>query len=78
MNTKASIVVMSHLSDAQEEMNNAGNRTAQSNINFAKYVILQTKGDLNQEIDGNAMYQDFLKEFSKTKEFKEMDINSEC
>jgi hypothetical protein len=56
----AKLVVFSHLSDAQELMNNAGNREAQERINFAKYVILQTSGDLTKLIDPNQMYADFL------------------
>lgn len=56
---KASLVVMSHLSDAQEEMNNAGNRTANHHINFAKYLIFHLGNDLNVEIDGNVWYEKF-------------------
>jgi hypothetical protein len=56
---KASMVVMSHLSDAQEEMNNAGNRIANHRINFVKYIILETNGDLTKEIDPDKMYDDF-------------------
>lgn len=78
MTTKASMVVMSHLSDAQEMISFCCNGGASESINFAKYVVLQTKGDLTQEIDEQAMYQDFLKEFSKTQECKDMPINSEC
>ena len=69
---------MSHLSDAQEMISFCCNGSAVESVNFAKYVILQTKGDLNQEIDEQGMYQAFLKEFSKTQECKDMDINKEC
>jgi hypothetical protein len=57
MNTiKASMVVMSHLSDAQELLA-IGIHTEQANlhINFAKYIILKTKSDLNQEINADEM-----------------------
>ncbi len=50
---------MSHLSDAQELMNNAGNREAHHHINFAKYVILQTGGDLNKEVDPDELWDAF-------------------
>jgi hypothetical protein len=60
---KASIVVMSHLSDAQEQ-NRMGNseaiRSTNVHINFAKYVILQTGGDLTKEIDPDIMWDEFL------------------
>jgi hypothetical protein len=61
MKTKASIVVMSHLSDAQEQVSLGLHPTdINRHINFAKYVMLQTKGDLTQEIDPDAMYEEFL------------------
>ena len=56
MKLKAIIVVMSHLSDAQESMNPNSNE----DINFAKYIILQCEGNLNQEIDPDAMYDKFI------------------
>jgi hypothetical protein len=58
---KASIVVMSHLSDAQELMNNAGNREANIHINFAKYLIFHLGSDLRVEIDPDDWYERFLK-----------------
>ena len=65
MMTKALIVVMSHLSDAQEAMNCFGNCIeAQNHINFAKYICFHVV-DLSKEIDPDAMYESFLK--SKTK-----------
>lgn len=57
----AKLVVMSHLSDAQELMNNAGNREAQTRINFAKFIILRCNGNLNQEIDADALWAEFIK-----------------
>jgi hypothetical protein len=69
MKTKASLIVMSHLSDAQETLNynNVSNYTdsIKRNINFAKYVILQCKGDLNQEIDADEMYIKFLNKYNQ-------------
>jgi hypothetical protein len=53
---KASMVVMSHLSDAQEL---SGGSQVSNHINFAKYIILQTKGDLTQMIEPDKMWQDF-------------------
>lgn len=57
--TKASIVVMSHLSDAQELTTTTSGVKANHHINFAKYVILQCNGDLNQEIDPDTMYDKY-------------------
>ena len=59
MLTKASIVVMSHLSDIQEYPINCG--TSYDKINFVKYIILQTKGNLNQDINPDTLYNNFLK-----------------
>ena len=58
MKVKAMIVVMSHLSDAQEIIS-YDPRSASERINFAKYVMLQTSGDLNVEIDADEMYSNF-------------------
>jgi hypothetical protein len=60
---KASMVVMSHLSDTQEqlswELNRAEREDAVKRLNFAKFVILQTGGDLTQEIDADSMWDKF-------------------
>ena len=61
--TKASLVVMSHLSDIQEA-NNLGLKMPQSintSLNFVKFIILRTKGDLNQEIDADQMWDEYTK-----------------
>ena len=60
MNIKAKIVIMSHLSDAQEEisMGYATNCTL-FHINFIKYLILHCGDDLDQMIDHDHMYQMF-------------------
>ena len=57
--TKASIVVMSHLSDAHELLFFKHLVSAGECINFAKYIILQTGGNLNQEIDAKEMLAKF-------------------
>lgn len=54
---KASLIVMSHLSDAQESNIKAN---ANLNVNFAKFIILQCKGDLNQLIDADEMWERYL------------------
>jgi len=63
MEVKAEIVVMSHLSDVQELSGYSGDYYSDINlrINFAKYIILNLKGNLNQDIDPDKMYNDFLK-----------------
>jgi hypothetical protein len=57
---KAEIVVMSHLSDAQMELNMGLKLSVQSHINFAKYVILHCKGDLTKDIDPDALWEKFI------------------
>jgi len=57
--TKASLVVMSHLSDAQEMISFMCGRSASEEINFVKFIILKCKGDLTREIDEEAMYTEF-------------------
>jgi hypothetical protein len=59
MKTKASIIVMSHLSDAQEICPSIP-KNAILNINFAKFIILECKGNLNQEIDPDIFWEKFL------------------
>jgi hypothetical protein len=63
MKTKASIVVMSHLSDIQEIVSNNLHmpQSINSSINFAKYIILHCKGDLNQEINADELFEEFMK-----------------
>ena len=63
--TKASIVVMSHLSDIQVSMY-LDKSEASTRINFAKYVILQLGGNLNQEIDADMMYAKFREPLKQT------------
>ena len=60
MTTKASIVVMSHLSDAQEEIKMGyANNGVIHNINFVKFIVLKTDGDLTKEIDANELWVEF-------------------
>jgi len=67
---KANIVVMSHLSDAQEILdrysviNVVQKLIINNHINFAKYVIMQCNGDLKQEIDTDQMFDNFLLKYS--------------
>jgi hypothetical protein len=79
MEMSAKMVVMSHLSNAQEEIGFMVGSSAIESINFAKYVIIETKGNLNQDIDADAMYTKFLAMMRKRKEFDtkvaELDVN---
>lgn len=51
---RASLVVMSHLSDAQENLTISHER-----INFAKYIIFHCDGDLNKEINPVELWNKF-------------------
>ena len=62
MTTKASIVVMSHLSDAQELLSRSSGLEIKKRINFAKYVILKCNGDLNQEINPDKLWSEFIQQ----------------
>ena len=57
---KASMLVMSHLSDAQE-LNTFNNHEYEVNeqINFAKFVISKCKGNLNIEVDPDDLWKKF-------------------
>jgi len=65
---KARIVVMSHLSDAQELCYRSMNADAVMRINFAKYIILKLGGDLSQEINPDELWEEFQK--SRIAEFQ--------
>lgn len=72
MEMKASMVVMSHLSDAQEItrvspaiLRDIYGEQANEHIDFAKYIILKCNGDLTKEIDPDKLYKDFLEKFAK-------------
>jgi len=59
---KASLVVMSHLSDVQEVlfMNTADTIVMNRDINFVKWLILKLKGKLDREIDADKMWKEFV------------------
>jgi hypothetical protein len=59
MKIKVKIVIMSHLSDAQE-LNGVTGKTAElhTHINFAKYLVTNFP-DTNVEIDADAEYEKF-------------------
>ena len=60
MKLKASLVVMSHLSDAQEMISHSNLVWANDHINFAKYVMMQCKSNLNKEIDAEILWIDYM------------------
>jgi len=59
---KASIVVMSHLSDAQEINSHSSGIEANKRINFAKFVINKTNGDLTKQIDPDKLWSEFIQQ----------------
>ena len=63
---KASIVILSHLSDIQEEigMGYVDDKNTNREINFIKYLVLKCGNDLTQEIDPDEMYKKFLETLS--------------
>jgi len=65
MEAKASMIIMSHLSDAQELANMTDDhklaRRILEEINFAKFILIMCKGDVNQEIDADEMYKEYKK-----------------
>jgi hypothetical protein len=61
MKIKAKMVIMSHLSDAQECIGiGMSQEKANSHINFAKYLLFHFGEDLSIEINANAWYNTFL------------------
>ena len=64
MKIRTSIVIMSHLSDVQEMLNMLDDHKFASaindKVNFAKYVLMKSNGNVNQEIDADEMYNKFL------------------
>jgi len=63
MNSKASLVVMSHLSDIQETIGRFSeleNKMKNNRINFVKYIILECIGNLNQEINPEEYWEKFI------------------
>lgn len=62
MEVRAKIVVMSHLSDVQFEMgmNPMPIERINNRINFAKYIMLECKGDLTQDINPDELWKKYL------------------
>ena len=59
--TKASIVIMSSLSDAAILNIQGEALEANAKINFAKYIIFQCNGNLNQQIDADKLWHEYEK-----------------
>lgn len=59
MKTKASIIVMSHLSDANIEIN-INSIQAQKRIEFVKFLVFKLNGNLNQEIEPDKYWDEFI------------------
>ena len=60
MKLTASLVVMSHLSDAQEMIGQPNPQWANDNINFAKFLIMKCLSDLTQEVDADELWSEFV------------------
>jgi hypothetical protein len=60
---KAQMVVMSHLSDAQELIGIGRGDEASKRINFAKFIMFKCSGDLNTEINLDELWDEFSKRF---------------
>ena len=56
----ARMAVISHLSDAQQLIEYGMKSEAEQRINFAKFIILKTEGNLMQEIDADELWTEFL------------------
>ena len=69
--TKASLIAMSHLSDAQELIIRRLMIEGNQHINFVKYLIFHLGGDLSVEIDGDAWFAKFLESASNTDIYKD-------
>jgi len=65
MKTRASLRVMSHLSDVQTGLEWEVQDKQRELINFVKYIILNLKGDLNCEIDPDDLWNEFLRTSKK-------------
>jgi hypothetical protein len=63
MEAKASMIIMSHLSDIQEMSFSIKDQDLAQDISeriqFIKYLIFKCEGDLKQEIDADKMYMKF-------------------
>lgn len=57
---------MSHLSDAQELLMMGAAQTANKHINFAKYLLIRFKDNLNQEVSEDTLdkiWGDFIRNY---------------
>ena len=61
MTLKLSLIVMSHLSDVQEEISMGIAEQAPTNnrINFVKWLINKFDGNLNQDVDADVLWEEF-------------------
>jgi len=57
MENKASLIVMSHLSDVQSGM--LDKKETNNRINFVKWIMIQTNNDLNKDIDVDKIWEEF-------------------
>ena len=65
METTASIIVMSHLSDVQYmNENDKINERINERLNFIKFIIHHTNGDLNKLIHPDKLWKEFKRDFS--------------
>ena len=68
LGTKASMVVLSHLSDVQTEINflneldlEINKNTTSRRIDFVKWLVIKLNGNLEQYIDCKIAYSEYLK-----------------
>jgi len=61
MNIKVSMVIMSHLSDIQEDISNVRNR-----VDFIKFMVMKYK-NTETEIDADVEYDLFISKFPEKK-----------
>lgn len=66
MTVSAITVVFSHLSDAQMEIKSAPNLVVHR-TEFVKYIIHKLEGDLNQDIDPDALWSEYLEKLDESK-----------
>ena len=59
MESKASLIVMSHLSDIQCAGHSMNDKDINERINFVKHVILETGGDLNKKVNPDFLWDKF-------------------
>ena len=69
MKVSAEIVVQSHLSDACIELDtnikwDSNTKLAEHRIRFVKYLVDILEGNLQQQIDSDELYRDFIKTLS--------------